>query len=131
MKKEEIVRMLIKSTQEYGLVDTLGCVIGKNIHVNVDFTKTACEASIDELTLSVRSNNALRRSGIATIGELITRLNEGDLKSIRNLGNKSVNEIKTKVLVFGFDQLSEKGKMAFLYDLVENNTMCGALGVSA
>ena len=131
MKKEEIVRLLMKATRELGLVDTLGCVIGKNIHVNVSFTKTACEASIDELMLSVRSNNALRRSGIATIGELITRLNEGDLKSIRNLGSKSISEIKTKVLVYGFNQLSEKGKKAFLYDLVENNTICGALSVSA
>ena len=121
MKKEEIVRLLMHCTQKFGLVYALGQVFGNNIHVNVGFTKLACDSSIDELLLSVRSNNALRRSNISTLGELIAKLNEGDLKTIRNLGAKSISEIKTKILVYGFDQLSDKDKTAFLYDLVENN----------
>lgn len=123
MKKEEIVRLLMHCTQEVGLVYALGQVFGNNIHVNVGFTKLACDASIDELLLSVRSSNALRRSNISTLGELIAKLNEGDLKTIRNLGAKSISEIKTKILIYGFDQLSDKDKTAFFYDLVENNTV--------
>lgn len=53
----------------------------------------------------------------------IEKLNEGDLKSIRNLGAKSYSEIQTKMLVYGFDRLSEKEKYEFFCRLVENNTV--------
>ena len=72
----------------------------------------------------MRSYNALRRANVTTLGDLIERLNEGGLKSIRNLGAKSFSEIQTKMLVFGFENLSEKEKIAFFHFLVENNTAC-------
>ena len=121
MKKEEIVQLLMHCTQEFGLVYALGQVFGNNIHVNVGFTKLACDASLDELLLSVRSSNALRRSNISTLGELIAKLNEGDLKTIRNLGAKSISEIKTKILVYGFEQLTDANKIAFFQNLIEIN----------
>lgn len=51
------------------------------------------EQGIEELGLSVRAYNALRRRGIRTIGEVID-LTEKDLSEIRNLGSKSREEIK-------------------------------------
>ena len=75
------------------------------------------------MALSVRSYNALRRANIITIGDLIERLNEGGLKTVRNLGTKSFSEIQTKIMVYGFEQLSEKEKLEFFYYLVENNAV--------
>jgi DNA-directed RNA polymerase subunit alpha len=53
--------------------------------------------SIEELDLSVRSNNCLRRAGINTVGDLINR-SEEDLKKVRNLGTKSLEEIIKKLI---------------------------------
>ena len=124
MNKTEVVKTLVDAEKQYGLVDTLHRVFGKNIRVNVGFSKSACDSSIEELALSVRSYNALRRANVSTLGDLIERLNEGGLKSIRNLGAKSFSEIQTKMLVFGFERLSEKEKSEFFHFLVENNTAC-------
>lgn len=56
--------------------------------------------SIDELDLGVRSNNCLRRAGINTVGELVQKTEE-DLMKVRNLGSKSLEEIKKKLNEFG------------------------------
>ena len=124
MNKAEVVKTLINTQKKYGLVETLHRVFGKNIKINIGFSNNACNASIDDLVLSVRSYNALRRANITTIGDLIERLNEGGLKTVRNLGAKSFSEIQTKIMVYGFEQLSEKEKAAFFNYLVENNTAC-------
>lgn len=124
MNKAEVVKTLINTEKQYGLVETLHRVFGKNIRVNVGFSKSACDSSIEDLVLSVRSYNALRRANITTIGDLIERLNEGGLKTVRNLGAKSFSEIQTKIMVYGFEQFSEKEKAAFFDYLVENNTAC-------
>lgn len=123
MNKSKTVKTLLEAEKQCGLVDTLHRVFGKNIKVNLSFSKSACYANIEELLLSVRSYNALRRANITTLGGLIERLNEGDLKSIRNLGAKSYSEIQTKILVYGFERLSEKEKREFFSNLVENNTI--------
>lgn len=122
MNKAEVVKTLMDAEKQCGLVDTLHSIFGKNIKVNVGFSKSACDASIEELALSVRSYNALRRANVSTLGDLIERLNEGGLKSIRNLGAKSFREIQTKILVYGFELLNEKERYAFFNYLVENNT---------
>ncbi len=54
------------------------------------------ETTIEELELSVRSSNCLKRAGINTVGELINK-SEEDLMKVRNLGKKSLDEIKGKL----------------------------------
>jgi DNA-directed RNA polymerase subunit alpha len=54
------------------------------------------EMSIEELELSVRSSNCLRRANINTVEEL-TEKSEEDMMKVRNLGKKSLNEIKYKL----------------------------------
>ena len=124
MKKEEVIRTLMEAEKKRGLVDTLHRVFGKNIRINLGFSKSACDSGIEELDLSARSYHALCREKVFTLGDLIERLNEGDLKKIRNLGTKSFSEIQTKMLVFGFERLSENEKREFFRYLVENNTAC-------
>jgi len=54
------------------------------------------EMTIEELDLSVRSYNCLKRAGINTVEEL-TRRTEEDMMKVRNLGKKSLQEVKEKL----------------------------------
>lgn len=58
------------------------------------------EMSIDELELSVRSSNCLKRTNINTVEELISKTEE-EMSKVRNLGKKSLNEIKKKLADIG------------------------------
>jgi len=51
---------------------------------------------IEEMDLTVRSYNCLKREGIHSIGELVAR-SEADLLDIRNFGQKSIDEVKGKL----------------------------------
>ena len=56
--------------------------------------------NIDELDLSVRSYNCLKRAGIQTVMEL-TQKTEEDMMKVRNLGKKSLKEVKEKLMAIG------------------------------
>jgi DNA-directed RNA polymerase subunit alpha len=56
--------------------------------------------TIEELDLSVRSYNCLKRAGIATVLEL-TEKSEEDMMKVKNLGKKSLKEIKEKLAGIG------------------------------
>ena len=56
--------------------------------------------AIEELDLSVRSYNCLKRAGIATVLEL-TEKTEEDMMKVKNLGKKSLKEIKEKLAAYG------------------------------
>lgn len=58
------------------------------------------EMNIDELELSVRSYNCLKRAGINTVEELCNRTPE-DMMKVRNLGRKSLDEVVTKLQELG------------------------------
>ena len=58
------------------------------------------ETSIEELELSVRSFNCLKRAGIATVEDLTNR-SENDMMKVRNLGKKSLDEVIAKLHSLG------------------------------
>ena len=58
------------------------------------------EMNIDELELSVRSYNCLKRAGINTVEELTNRTPE-DMMKVRNLGRKSLEEVLAKLKELG------------------------------
>ena len=58
------------------------------------------EMTIDELDLSVRSYNCLKRAGINTVDELIQR-DEVDMMKVRNLGRKSLDEVRQRLASLG------------------------------
>ncbi|GAW90881.1 DNA-directed RNA polymerase subunit alpha [Calderihabitans maritimus] len=58
------------------------------------------EMTIEELDLSVRSYNCLKRAGINTVEELIQRTEE-DMMKVRNLGKKSLEEVTSKLAELG------------------------------
>ena len=55
---------------------------------------------IEQLDLTVRSYNCLKREGVHTVGELITR-SEADLMDVRNFGQKSIDEVHAKLQMLG------------------------------
>ena len=63
-------------------------------------TIAAYAMPIEDLDLTVRSYNCLKREGIHTVGELVSR-SEADLLDIRNFGAKSIDEVKMKLVGLG------------------------------
>ncbi|HOB29124.1 MAG: DNA-directed RNA polymerase subunit alpha [Dethiobacteria bacterium] len=66
------------------------------------------EMTIEDLDLSVRSYNCLKRAGINTVGELV-RKTEEEMMKVRNLGKKSFEEVEQKLSELGFS-LSKSGE---------------------
>ena len=60
------------------------------------------EKKIEELDLSVRSYNCLKRAGINTVGELVQKTEE-EMMRVRNLGRKSLKEVVSKLHELGLD----------------------------
>ncbi|SHD75448.1 DNA-directed RNA polymerase subunit alpha [Schnuerera ultunensis] len=100
MKPEEATSLGAKILTEH-----LNLFIGLTDHVNdveimvekeEDKKEKVLEMTVEELDLSVRSYNCLKRAGINTVDEL-TQKTEDDLMKVRNLGKKSLEEIQEKL----------------------------------
>jgi DNA-directed RNA polymerase subunit alpha len=63
--------------------------------------------TIEELDMSVRSFNCLKRAGIDTVEDLISRTEE-DMIKVRNLGKKSLEEVIQKLRSLGLDLKKEE-----------------------
>ena len=126
MKKDEVVIELYKSANENGLIPTLYGTFGKSVKVSVPFSKKACDTEVDNIEFSVRAMNALKRAGLFTIGDIIDCITREELSRIRNLGKKTVNEIQTRILSYGYERLTENEKKRFFSEVVDNNCRKGA-----
>ena len=126
MNENAIVEELYEAIKEHGLMNTICAVFGKGAQVELGFTKKLCDTEVKDLDLSVRSYNALMRAGCKTVGEAITAINENKLFSVRNLGVKSIAEIRRMILEYGYAQASERRKKEFLHHLVRTNCEKGA-----
>ncbi|MBT7088494.1 hypothetical protein HN928_06000, partial [bacterium] len=62
--------------------------------------EAALGMEIDELELSARSSNCLKKAGIATVAELIAK-NPDELVEIKNFGKRSADEINNKLKQYG------------------------------
>lgn len=69
-------------------------------------TSEAAETPIENLDLSVRVFNSLKRTGVKTVGDVLELLEKGDeaVMSIRNFGEKSLDELRDKMMEKGFMQ---------------------------
>ena len=67
-------------------------------------TSEMIETPIENLDLSVRVFNSLKRTGITTVGEVLELLEKGDeaVMSIRNFGEKSLDELRLKMVEKGY-----------------------------
>ena len=123
MNDNAIVETLYEAVENYGLMETICAVFGKGCQIELGYTKKLCDTEVKELdNISVRSYNALMRAGCKTIGQAITAINENKLSAVRNLGVKSIAEIRRLVLEYGYSQSSERRKKEFLRNLVSMNS---------
>lgn len=72
-----------------------------------DKKEKVLEMSIEDLELSVRSFNCLKRAGISTV-EDITNMTESEMMKVRNLGKKSLDEVTFKLRSLGLDFAQEE-----------------------
>lgn len=103
---EEAVSFSAKILSDYlklfvGLTDAAGQV-EIMITKEEDKQEKLMEMAIEELELSVRSYNSLKRAGINTVGELVQR-SESEMMKVRNLGRKSLDEVIQKLAGLGLN----------------------------
>lgn len=121
MKRENVVNELIASADRNGLIPTLYTTFGNSVKVSIPFSKKTLESSVDDIDFSVRSSNALKRTGLMQIGEVVEAIEDERLPKVRNLGKKSYVEIQTKLLALGYSKLNEAEKKRFFYDVLDRN----------
>lgn len=94
------LRYIAGITEETLVIGTEKEVTGSRL------TSEAAETPIENLDLSVRVFNSLKRTGITTVGDVLELLEKGDeaVMSIRNFGEKSLEELRQKMQEKGFLQ---------------------------
>ena len=105
LSAREVVSLSAKIIQDHtqlfvDLVDNM-----KNVNIlttrEEDKQQKALEMTIEDMELSVRSYNCLKRAGINTVEDL-TKRSKDDMLKVRNLGLKSLEEVIKKLEDFGF-----------------------------
>ena len=89
----EHLKLFVDLSENARLVDVM-------VESTTDEKEKVLEMNIDELELSVRSYNCLKRAGINTVEELTNRTPE-DMMKVRNLGRKSLEEVLAKLKELG------------------------------
>ena len=112
------------SLEPYEALSLAAKVLTEHLKLFVDLSETAkntqimiekeenkkekiLEMPIEELELSVRSFNCLKRSGISSVGDLANKT-ETDMMKVRNLGKKSLEEVIAKLHDLGLDLAKEE-----------------------
>ncbi len=85
---------------------------------------------IEELNLSVRAYNCLKRSGLMTVGQVLEK-SEDELLTLRNFGQKSYDELKTRLIERGYLQEDAEETDEALADADESVSPLGAALIQA
>ncbi|MCS6875534.1 MAG: DNA-directed RNA polymerase subunit alpha [Aquificaceae bacterium] len=96
---KEAVRLLVKNFNSLENISFETPIIEEPVGV-VDELAEKLSLPIEELDISQRALNSIKRMGITTIGDLV-RLTEDDLKGTKNVGRKAINEIKEALRQLG------------------------------
>ena len=119
--KNNFCMELFENAEKNGVLSTI-LFFGNSVNISIPLSVNFCDKSIDALDLSVRASNGLKRIGTMTIRELTERImSEKSLDKVRNLGKKSISEIKTKLLSLAYNNLTDKEKFAFWINFIELN----------
>ncbi|MGN0677170.1 MAG: DNA-directed RNA polymerase subunit alpha [Ruminococcus sp.] len=96
----EHLKLFIDLSDEVGMAEAL-------VEKDDKGKEKILEMTIEDLDLSVRSFNCLKRAGINTVDDLINK-SEEEMMKVRNLGKKSFDEVKEKLHTLGFELSSEE-----------------------
>ena len=123
MNRTSYVNDLCVATEKLGLISVLS-MFGNGLHFRIPMTQALWDTTIDELNLTVRSRNGLMRAGTDTIGKVAELImNDDGLSKVRNLGRKSIAEIKTAILAEGYNQLDHTARLVFWQDFIDSNNI--------
>lgn len=101
---------VLTSLQELGAQETV-----------VPYSPRLEEMSVDELNLTVRSSNGLKRAGIHTFGQLKERMEtEKGLTNLRNIGKKSIREIKQLFIEECYAKLLPYERVQYWQEVLDN-----------
>ena len=123
MKKQERnyedLKMIMESDTEATVRDVRS---GGNFKFPAYLREVDYYTDIEALDLSERSKNALKRSNIHTIADLINNVKgSADLRKIRNCGTKSVQEILTKLFIFELMSVPKSQREKYLEDVIAHS----------
>jgi len=84
--------------------ETLTLTVEREMPSGIRLTTEIAETPVEALDLSVRVFNSLKRTGITTVGDVLDLLEKGDtaVMSIRNFGEKSLDELRLKMIEKGY-----------------------------
>ena len=119
--KEKITKDFFESVEKHGLIEGIYITFGETAKFSLNFNPKICSLSLDELSLSVRGYNVLKRNGLNTIGDVVDAINGKTLITLRNLGKKTLQEIIINVVNLGYSQLGNEQKRALLTKIAETN----------
>ena len=97
IEKDDYNEVEVLTREAFWNIYRPGCsehLVLHNLHKN--------NKSIEDLELSVRSFNCLKRANIATVEDLANKT-EADMMKVRNLGKKSLDEVTNKLHALGLD----------------------------
>ena len=95
---------------------------GKQLQYHLFLTPDMAKTSIEDLEVKPRAVNALKRAGIANLGELLDIVHcTSDLTHYRNLGIKTAKEIMLSLLFYQYSILPPDRRKAYMKDLYELN----------
>ena len=121
MDKNLLVAQLFLQAQSEGLVDALNSTFGKSVFVSLPFGQKVLNRPIEDMELSARSYNCLKRKTVNSVDNLVDLLsNANSLEAMRGIGAKSIAEIKTKLMCLAYDHMSERQQLEFWAKIVQN-----------
>ncbi len=106
---------------KHGLSEALKVFSGRTLKVSVPIKNELYGIKIDGLILSTRTVNILKKNKITTLGKLIAKIQNGQLRRIKNIGIKTVSEIQICVLNFCYGELDYLQKIYFFKLLLCDN----------
>ena len=108
-QRKALLRQLVTDLLENGKIETTfyrAKEVQPVVEKSADRPDTKLAMTIDELDLSVRSFNCLKRANINTVADLISKTGE-DMMKVRNMGKKSLDEVQKKLEMMGLSLASE------------------------
>ncbi len=106
-------------------------MVERGLGMGAALTPESYNTTIENLSLSVRAYNCLKRSGLMTVGQVLEK-SEDELLALRNFGRKSYDELKAKLVQLGFLQPEslEEGEMPSFEEEEEEDESLGNLGTA-
>jgi len=105
-----------------GLIDSRA-TSNKHFKFTVYVNQGIMREPLDNLNLSVRSSNCLKRAGMNTIGDLVNAIDDqDDLLKYRNLGNNSAKEIMNQLFKYQYDVLNPEAQERYIETVLAMNS---------